>query len=231
MFSVIILAAGSSTRMQGTNKQLAKISDIPVFVMSALAFQRSGMVKEIIIAAPEEDISRYEKMARNFGADKLKTAVAGGKTRFLSVKNALAQVSKDCTHIAIHDGARPLISTADINRVLADAVKYDAAIAASPATDTVKNVGSNGFVESTPPRERLYYAQTPQAFSKKLYLDCVEKLGSAAETLTDDSALIEQCGGYVRITEITACNMKITRPEDLAAAAAIYTNRNTVKIL
>lgn len=231
MFSVIILAAGSSTRMEGTNKQLAKINDTPVFVMSALAFQRSEMVKEIIIAAPEEEVSRYEKMARNFGVEKLKTAVAGGRTRFLSVSNALEQVSKDCTHIAIHDGARPLISTADIDRVLADAVKYDAAIAASPATDTVKVVGSNGFIDSTPPREKLYYAQTPQAFSKKLYLDCIQKLGSAAENLTDDSALIEQCGGYVRITEITACNMKITRPDDLAAAEAIYTNRNTVKRL
>lgn len=231
MFSAIILAAGGSTRMKGTNKQLAKINDTPVFVMSALAFQHSEMVKEIIIAAPEEECSRYEKMARNFGIDKLKTAVSGGATRFLSVKNALEQVSKDCTHIAIHDGARPLISTVDIDRVLADAVKYDAAIAASPAVDTVKKVGANGFIESTPARDKLYYAQTPQAFSKKLYLDCVAKLGSAAETLTDDSALVEQCGGYVRITEVTACNMKITRPEDLAAANAIYTNRNTVKRL
>lgn len=229
MFSVIILAAGGSTRMEGTNKQLAKINDTPVFVMSALAFERSERVSEIIIAAPEEEYTRYEKLARNFGVTKLKTAVAGGATRFLSVKNALAQVSKECTHIAIHDGARPLISTADIDRVLADAVKYDAAIAAAPATDTVKKVGSNGFIENTPPREKLFYAQTPQAFSKKLYLDCVGKLGCTAESLTDDSALIEQCGGYVRITEITACNIKITRPDDLAAAEAIYTNRNTVK--
>lgn len=229
MFSAIILAAGCSTRMEGTNKQLAKINDTPVFVMSALAFERCGQVSEIIIAAPEEECARYEKLARNFGVEKLKAVVSGGATRFLSVKNALEQVSKDCTHIAIHDGARPLITTADIGRVLADAVKYDAAIAAAPATDTVKKAGSNGFVESTPPREKLYYAQTPQAFSKKLYLDCVNKLGAAAETMTDDSALIEQCGGYVRITEITACNMKITRPDDLAAANAIYTNRNTVK--
>ncbi len=217
--------------MEGTNKQLAKIDNTPVFVMSALAFERSKQVSEIIIAAPAEDVSRFEKMARNFGVTKLKAAVEGGATRFLSVKNALEQVSKGCTHIAVHDGARPLITTEDIDRVLADAVKYDAAIAAAPATDTVKSAASNGFVESTPPREKLFYAQTPQAFSKKLYLECVAKLGGAAENLTDDSALIEQCGGYVRITPITACNMKITRPDDLAAANAIYTNRNAVKII
>lgn len=231
MFSAIILAAGSSTRMKGTNKQLAKIADIPVFVMSALNFEKSEQVSEIIIAAPEEELSRYEKLARNFGVSKLKAVTPGGATRFLSVKNALEQVSKDCTHIAIHDGARPLLPTEEIDRVLADAVKYDAAIAASPATDTVKACASNGFVESTPPREKLYYAQTPQAFSKKLYLDCIEKLGQRAEALTDDSALIEQCDGYVRITEITCCNMKITRPEDLAAANAVYLSRKAVKLI
>ena len=229
MFSAIILAAGSSTRMEGTNKQLAKIADVPVFVLSALNFECSEQVAEIIIAAPEDDLARYEKLAKNFGVTKLKAVVSGGSTRFLSVKNALERVSKECTHIAIHDGARPLLPTAEIDRVLADAVKYDAAIAACPATDTVKTVASNGFVKGTPPRDRLYYAQTPQAFSKKLYVDCIEKLGERAQTLTDDSALIEQCGGYVRITEITCCNMKITRPEDLAAANAVYLSRKAVK--
>ncbi len=227
MFSAIILAAGCSSRMQGVNKQLATIADIPVFVMSALNFNASEQVAEIILATPEQDVRHYENLARSFGVTKLKAVVAGGRTRFLSVKNALSQVSDGCSHIAIHDGARPLIQTADIDRVLADAAKYNAAIAAAPANDTVKITGSSGFIESTPPRERLYYAQTPQAFSKALYLECVQKLGEAAENLTDDSALIEKCGGFVRITEVTACNMKITRPEDLAAAEAVYRSRRT----
>lgn len=231
MFSAIILAAGGSTRMNGVNKQLAKIGDVPVFVMSALAFQHSDMISEIILAAPTDDAERFEKMAHNFGVTKLKAVVHGGNTRAVSVRNALLQVSDSCSHIAIHDGARPLITTEDINRVLSDAVKYDAAIAASPATDTVKLAGENGFIIDTPPREKLYYAQTPQAFSKKLYLDCLAKLGTQADALTDDSALIEKCGGYVRITEITGCNMKITRPDDLTAANAIYLNRKAVKKL
>ena len=78
MFAAIILAAGSSTRMEGTNKQLAKIADTPVFVMSTLNFDKSAQVSEIIIAAPEEELSRYEKLARNFGVTKLKAVVAGG---------------------------------------------------------------------------------------------------------------------------------------------------------
>lgn len=228
MFSAIILAAGNASRMAGINKQLAEIDGTPVFVLSALKFNAAPMVGEIIIAAPEADIPLFTRLARAHGVTKLKCVAAGGATRALSVKNALSHVSQQYDHIAIHDGARPLIPTAEIERVLADAVKYGAAIAAAPAADTVKLIGADGCVESTPPRERLYYAQTPQAFRKALYLECLEKLGSEAEALTDDSALIERCGGSVHITEMTCCNMKITRPDDLAAVSSIYHNRRTV---
>ncbi len=215
--------------MEGTNKQLAKIANIPVFVMSALQFQKSERVSEIIIAAPSDEVSRYEKMARNYGVTKLKTAVSGGATRAVSVKNALAAVSEELKYVAVHDGARPLITTDEIDRVLADAVKYNAAIAAAAATDTVKIVGSNGFIESTPDRKKLYYAQTPQAFSKALYEKCIEKLGAGIDNATDDSSVFEMCGEYVKITEIKCNNMKITRPEDLSAAAAIYEGRTAVR--
>lgn len=229
MLTAIILAAGSSSRMNGANKQLAKIGDIPVFIMSAQNFQRSDRVDEIVIAAPAADAARYEKLAKNFGITKLKAVTSGGATRFLSVKNALEAVSDKADMIAIHDGARPLIDTEDIDRVIADAEKYGAAIAACAAVDTVKVVGANGFIEDTPQRSKLFYAQTPQVFKKKLYLECIEKLGAQAENLTDDSALLEQCGEYVRVTEITECNLKITRPEDLEMANAVYRSRKAVR--
>ncbi len=228
MFSAIILAAGSASRMEGINKQLAEIDGVPVFVMSALKFNASDMVSEVIIAAPQSDVQQFTELAKRFGVTKLTLVVSGGATRALSVKNALSFVSDECEYIAIHDGARPLIETADIDRVLRDAMEYNAAIAAAPATDTVK-VSQDGFIADTPDRGTLYYAQTPQAFSKKLYLDCLERLGDEAALLTDDSALIERCGGRVKLTEVTSCNMKITRPDDLAAAEAIYKNRRTVQ--
>lgn len=231
MVSVIILAAGASLRMDGVNKQLEKIGDTPVFVMSALKFDCCEKVGEIIIAAPQNDAARYEKLARNFGVTKLAAVTEGGATRFLSVKNALERVSPKADFVAIHDGARPLILTEDIERVLLDAEKYNAAIAAVPASDTVKLVGANGFIESTPPRSKVYYAQTPQVFRKKLYLDCVEKLGNSAENVTDDSSILELCGEYVRVTEVSGCNMKITRPDDLAAAKAVHSGRKTVKMI
>ena len=225
MISVIIVAAGSSTRMEGVNKQLEKIGDIPVFVMSALKFERSEKVCEIVIAAPENEVSRYEKLARDYGISKLSAVVAGGDTRFKSVRNALEAASPETEFIAIHDGARPLIGTEDIERVFADAEKYNAAIAAAPATDTIKAVSDDGFIEETIPRGKLCCAQTPQVFRKKLYLSCLEKLGSRAESVTDDSSILEMCGEPVRITEIKSNNLKITRPEDLYAAAAIYRRR------
>ena len=230
MFSVIIVAAGSSTRMNGVNKQLETIDGTPVFVMSALKFERSEKVGEIIIAARGDDTVQFEKLAREFGVSKLAAVVAGGQTRMQSVRNCIAAVSPKADYIAIHDGARPLIETVEIERVFADAEKYGAVIAAVRAVDTIKEVGDGGFIERTPPRENLYYAQTPQVFRKELYLSCLEKInGAAADKVTDDASLLEMCGERVRITEIGGCNMKITRPEDLIMAEALCHGWNNVR--
>lgn len=225
MVSAIILAAGSSSRMGGINKQLAEISGYPVFVMSALRFQRCERVGEIIIAAPKGSAEEFAQLALRGGVTKLKAVAEGGDERFGSVRNALCEVSENADLIAVHDGARPLITTAEIDRVISDAAEYGAAIAATAATDTVKTA-EGGFVSATPPRSSLFYAQTPQVFRKELYLECVSELGERAERLTDDSLLFELCEKPVRLTEVRCCNMKITRPEDLAAARAIFLERN-----
>lgn len=230
MISAIILAGGNSTRMNGINKQFAEIDGIPVLAMSVMKFVQSPLVGEIIVAASAENMAQCEQLCTRYGGEKLKAVTQGGATRFLSVKNALEQVSPQADFIAIHDGARPLVETADIDRVIADAVKYGAAIAAARAVDTVKTADADGFVESTPPRQSLWYAQTPQVFSKALYLSCLERLGSRAEDATDDSRIAEQCGVRVHLTEITSCNMKITHPDDLAAANAVYLNRKAERL-
>ena len=223
MFSVIILAAGASLRMGGVNKQLSEIGGVPVFIMSALKFDRCEKTAEIIIAAPEEFCEKYRELAVRFGVKKLSCVVCGGRTRFESAKNALSAANKSCDFIAVHDGARPLIDTADIERVFADAEKFGAAIAACRAVDTVKVVDESGFIVKTPPRENLYYAQTPQAFRRDLFEKCAEKIGE--REVTDDASVLELCGERVKITEISSCNMKITRPDDLAAARAVFGER------
>lgn len=224
MVSAIIVAAGSSSRMNGVNKQLEKIGGTPVFVMSTLKFDRSEKVGEIIIAVPKGDTALYEKLAREYGVSKLAAVIAGGDTRMQSVRNCLGAVSSEADYIAVHDGARPLIETPEIERVFADAEKHKASIAAVPAVDTIKKV-KDGAVESTPQRGGLYYAQTPQVFLKELYLSCLEKAAGAADKVTDDASILEMCGERVWITEINGCNMKITRPEDLIMAEALYRSR------
>lgn len=219
MFSAIILAGGSFSRMNGTNKQLAVLEGIPVVVRSALAFEHSALVDEIIVAAPKGQEQYFNSLLRTHLVTKLKSVTAGGAARALSVKNALAECSGE--YIAIHDGARPLITTADIDRVLNDALNYGAAIAAAPVTDTIKRSNGNNTVVATVDRETLFAAQTPQAFKKELYVECMDKLAAEIDSVTDDSTLLEKCGEEVHITPITACNMKITRPQDLEIAAAL----------
>ncbi len=228
MVSVIILSAGNSTRMCGVNKQLAKIDGVPVFILSALAFEKCERVGEIIIAAPKDDCAKFEKLAVNFGVEKLSCVTEGGNSRFQSMKNALDKVSRNAEFVAFHDGARPLITAQSIEKVFDDAEEYGAAIAGIPAVDTVK-AAENGFVSSTPERSTLYYAQTPQVFRKELFLNCLDRLGENAENVTDDSSILELCGEKVRITEIADCNMKITRPDDLYAAQAIFSGRKAVR--
>ena len=223
MFSVIILAAGASLRMGGVNKQLSEIGGVPVFIMSTLKFDQCEKTAEIIIAAPEEFCEKYRELAVRFGVKKLKCVVCGGRTRFESVKNALSASDKSCGFIAVHDGARPLIDEKDIERVFADAERFGAAIAACQAVDTVKIVDESGFIVKTPPRENLFYAQTPQAFRRDLFEKCAAKIGE--REVTDDASVLEFCGERVKITEISSCNMKITRPDDLAAARAVLESR------
>ncbi len=229
MVSAIILAAGGSVRMGGVNKQLALIGGVPVFVMSALKFQRCAAVDEIIIAAPEDRVKIYEELAASYGISKLKAVTKGGSTRFQSVKNALAAVSEEAGFIAVHDGARPLIETEDIARVIANAREHGgASIIAVHAPDTVK-AAKNGIIRDTIPRGGLYYAQTPQVFKKDLYLNCLRRIGLSAENVTDDSEILEICGRPVHITEIRSCNMKITYPEDIIAANAVHNSRQPAK--
>ena len=221
MVSALILCAGASSRMGGTNKQLCTLGGLPVFVQSCLKFERCADIGEIILAVPAGQAESFRRTAESCGVTKLSAVAEGGASRFLSVKNALAAVSESADVIAVHDGARPLTEPCDISRVVADARAYGASIAAAPACDTIK-LAEGGSVASTIPRGSVYLAQTPQAFSKRLYLQCAERLGAQAEELTDDSQLFERCGLAVHITEITRPNLKITRPADLSAARAAF---------
>ncbi len=213
--TAIILAAGASSRMQGTDKQLLSVNGIPVIVRSALNFQNTPEVTEIIIAAKAELCGEIATLCEKAGITKLKTVCAGGSTRSQSAVMAFSHAGETDVTL-IHDGARPF-ATPDIITAVAEAAQENGgAIAAVPVTDTIKCV-KDGFIASTPDRNTLYGAQTPQGFRTELY----RKMLAQGGDFTDDSQLAEAMGIKVKIVTGSYDNIKITTPEDIARAEII----------
>lgn len=225
--SAIILAAGKSERMndKSVSKQLMEIDGIPVVIHSALAFQKSEKINEIIVVAAENEIPLYRDFRKKYSLSKLKIVTAGGASRAESAVRGFHNVSKECGFVAIHDAARCLITPGDIDRIVREAYRTGAAIAAKRATDTVKKTDENGFVAETIDRSLLWLAQTPQIFKKSVYEVSVSRAETIDETITDDAMLAERAGFHVKLVECLNENIKITDQRDLAIARDILIKR------
>lgn len=209
---VLILAGGSSQRMGGINKQFAEIDGLPVIVKSALAFEKSPVISDIIIAARECDIDRIHELCNAHGISKLKTIVPGGSSRTDSARNAYS-AAENADIIMVHDGARPFVTAELIERIAAAAEEYGAAIPALPLKDTVKFIDGSGFSAGTPERDTLRAVQTPQAFRADIYAEMV----LSGKEATDDAGLAELLGIKVKLVDGDRSNIKITTPDDLPA--------------
>lgn len=213
--SAIIVSAGNSSRMGGINKQFLNLGGMPVIARSVEAFQKSPLIDEIIIVTREQDIPEVKEYTKDFS--KVKSIVTGGSVRQESVFNGIRASSADSDFLAVHDGARPLVSQRVIEDTLSAAFSCGAASAGVRVKDTVKVVDENDNIVSTPERASLRFVQTPQAFEKELYLSamqCVEN----SESFTDDCMLIEAYGHRVKIVDGDYKNIKITTPEDIITA-------------
>lgn len=218
--SAVIVAAGSSRRMNGIDKMLTELCGIPVLARAMMAFQQNGNIDEIVVVTRPASVDRVNEFARVYGISKLAAVVPGGETRGMSVRNGVGAVSPECEYIAIQDGARPLVSQGEINRCIADAEKYGASIVAVPVKDTIK-VAHDGTVSVTPERKTLFAAQTPQVFERKKYEDAMDKAFRELDSWTDDSQIMEHAGYEVHISVGSPDNIKITSPGDIYAAEAI----------
>lgn len=219
-FGAVIVAAGNSTRMGGAiPKVLENLNGRPVLLYSFLALAACPEVGELCVVCREEDRPRVEGLLRDM-TDKPFTVVAGGRERQDSVLNGVSALSPERNYLLIHDGARPFVTPELASAVCRDAVAYGAATAAVPSKDTCKLSDGEGFVESTPPRERLMAIQTPQAFEREMYLYAARRAQAAGLSYTDDCQLIEAAGGQVRLTPGDYRNIKLTTPEDRQAARA-----------
>lgn len=222
--AAIIAAAGNSTRYGEENKLLQELDGIPVLARTLLAVDRAASIDEIVIAAREEELLTYAQLCKSYGVQKPVKVVPGGATRTESVLRAALEASEDAVFLAVQDGARPLVTSALIDDVVAAAQCYHAVAPAIPVTDTVK-VARDGIVESTPERSTLFAVQTPQVFDAELLKAALQDALRANAALTDDCSAVERVGKEVHLTAGDRENIKITTPLDLAVAEVILQRR------
>lgn len=218
-FGAVVVAAGNSTRMGGAgSKVFADLGGKPVLRWSLEALDACPFVAEVCIVCREEDMEAARQAAR--GLEKPVKLARGGPNRQGSVWQGVLALEPDWGYLLIHDGARPLVTPEILENVCRDALRFGAATAAVPVKDTCKLGDGGGFVASTPPRERLSAVQTPQAFQREMYQYAVRQAQKEGRVCTDDCQLIEWAGGQVKLSESSYQNLKLTTPEDMAAARA-----------
>lgn len=211
----VIVAAGSASRMGGIDKVMAPLGGIPMVARTVAAFQGCDAIGEIVIVTRPDLIRPISALCA--GMDKVRAVVAGGSSRQESVGLGLNALSKNVELAAIHDGARPLITEAVIDRTVRAANSYGAAAPAVPVKDTIKVV-VGGLVEKTPERATLQGVQTPQVFDFDLLRGALKKAQEENAAVTDDCSAVERLGMKVKIVEGDERNLKVTTPMDLKIA-------------
>ena len=226
---VIIVAAGSSTRMDGGDKQFADLNGEPVLGYSLRVFARCRHVAGIALVLSSDNLDRGRRLVSDSGLDDLVICVQGGERRQDSARiglGALKSSVAETEFIAVHDGARPFVDDSMIERGLATARVTGAAAAGVLVKDTIKACGPNRVVTKTLDRRGLWAIQTPQIFRTGV-------LSAAYETVTaevtDDAAMVEVGGGLVAVFDGHPENIKITTPDDLLVAGLIASRRQGVE--
>lgn len=216
---VIIVAAGSSSRMKGINKQFASVAGIPVIARTLLAFENSPLISKIVLVTKKEFIPDMQLIADKYMIGKIDCIIEGGNDRHASVMNGINALSKDDVRVLIHDGARPFVT----NKIIKDCVDAllgaDGCLCGIKINDTVKKVDENGVVTETIDRTYLYGAQTPQGVNVALYKKASEEFEN--KDFTDDAGVLEAAGYIVKMVEGSSSNIKITCAEDLEFAESL----------
>lgn len=224
--SAVIVAAGGSVRMGiADSKQFIPLLSRPAIEYTLKAFQKSHLIKEIVIVCREQDNDRINKIIKLNGFNKVSKLVKGGDSRADSVRNGIGACSENAKYYAIHDGARPLITVEEIERVVEAAFDTGAATLGTSVKDTIKVVDGFNNIESTPIRSQLRAVQTPQVFERDLYRFALENAGDNLINFTDDCSLIENMGGEVLVVKGNEENIKLTTPIDIVIAESILKSR------
>lgn len=227
--TAIVLAAGQGKRMNTkVHKQYLLIEDRPVLYYSLRAMEDSFIDDIVLVVGKGEEEYCRREILEKYHFTKVHAVIEGGKERYHSVALGLHAISWECDYVFIHDGARPFINEEILRRAYECVMQCKACIVGMPVKDTVKISDRNGYVESTPPRNRVWQVQTPQVFETALIIQAYDELIDREEelqeqhvTITDDAMVVEYfTQTQVKFVEGSYQNIKITTPEDLLIAEA-----------
>jgi len=221
--ATIIVAAGRGQRFGAEeNKVLLPLAGVPIWVRAVNALKANAAIGRIVLVVRECDRPELEAQATSLGV----SMVEGGEQRYDSVRaglNWLTQINDLSPFIAVHDAARPLVTAADIDAVIKAAVEHGAAILATRVRGTIKRECIGGKSIMTVDRSNLWEALTPQVFSASVLRAAYDR--HRGRPATDDAELVERTGTPVCLVPGSAENLKITQPEDLPIAEAIFSRR------
>ncbi len=217
--TAIVPAAGSGTRM-GEDKLLLPLDGVPVIVHTLRALEGCPSIDEIFLVTRLDLVEPFGQISAYYALTKVNKILVGGETRTHSVMAGLQHVTKETPFVAIHDGARPLVTKNLVEEAILRAKESGAAAPAVPMKDTIKR-GAKGWVEETVDRSTLYAIQTPQVFDVAIIQGALSKAVEDGAELTDDCSAVERLGMAVALSAGSYENIKVTTPEDMAIAEGL----------
>lgn len=230
----LIVAAGGYGRRLGAGgpKQYVPLLGVPMLEWTVRALASCDEVTLLVVVVNAEDVAFCRDKVLGGRYPAVVDVVAGGAERALSVRNGLHALAAlgGADLVGTHDGARPLVSCAEIRR-LRERIEADSelagAILAVPSTDTLKSVDAAGLITATPARAGLWRALTPQVFRWKAFVAAYEQADGVLADATDDAALVEAMGGLVGVVEGSPDNLKVTTPVDVLVAETVLRERGS----
>ncbi len=223
MVGAVIAAAGEGRRM-GQKKQFLSLLGKPLLFWTLKAFEACSVVDSLVLVVNAEEINRAAEMTRQENFSKVASIVEGGRRRQDSVLKGFNALPDLAEVVVVHDGARPLIKPAVIERAVTDLKSFDGLVVAVPAVDTLKEV-SEGVVMRTLDRKLIWQAQTPQVFRRGVLSEVFRVLERENLEFTDEAAAAEALGYKIAVTFGDYANFKITTPLDLVLAEAVLRER------
>lgn len=223
----VVVAGGVGKRLKSrVHKPFVRLGNRPMLCWTLRAFEKAPSIGGVVVVVHRSDVEAARRLSHSCGCRKVLRVVRGGVSRMDSVACGLRALPPQTRWVAVHDGARPLVTPELIEATIQQARRAKAAIAAVPVVPTVKQA-AGGWVRKTLDRTHLWAVQTPQVFERELLERAHTRGRTSGMKATDDAALVEALGRRVRIVMGDHRNLKVTTPEDRIIAAALLKRGQT----